>query len=196
MALLTQFKFKNMAIDSIENNDLAALAPSRLGNKSFINDDRYSNLFGSKKKANAQSAADTAAGLADMKTRYPVESIEIGDCVTVNVWIDKISAEIENDLSKNLLPSTIEQYVNPKRDVLSVLKGKLAEFDCQGKKEAADTAAQQKNTMDVLATVANTPPPLIPVDAAAQSAANTNKYITYGVAGVILAIGVVILLKK
>jgi len=186
-----------MAIDSIENNDLAALAPSRLGNKNFINDDdRYSNLFGSKKKKDAQSAADTAAGLADMKNRYPVESIQFGDCVTVNVWIDKISAEIENDLSKNLLPSTIEQYVNPKRDVLAILKGKLSEFDCQGKKEAAETATQQKNTMDVLASVANTPPPLIPVDAAAQSAAKTNKYITYGVAGAILVIGVVILLKK
>jgi hypothetical protein len=54
-----------MAVDMLENNELAALAPSRLGNKNFINDtaksgkkiyknisqkEEFSNLFGSKNR--------------------------------------------------------------------------------------------------------------------------------------------------
>ena len=38
-----------MAIDSIENNELAALSQSRIGSKCFVDDSQYTNLFGNVK---------------------------------------------------------------------------------------------------------------------------------------------------
>ena len=35
-----------MGIDLIENSEMSALSPSRLGNKCFVDDDSYANLFG------------------------------------------------------------------------------------------------------------------------------------------------------
>jgi hypothetical protein len=87
-----------MAIDMIENNELGALAPSRLGLKQFADenfknytgDDDFYNLFGSRKRRKARYSNAAQERLADLPK----------DCANIQNSIDIINADIENLLKQ------------------------------------------------------------------------------------------------
>jgi hypothetical protein len=180
-----------MAIDMIEDSDLSAHSNTRLsGGKCFVNDDAdYSNFsIVNKKKRTAQA-------LTSITNQYDFAAMYKGGCKAMEDALARVQAEIEADLGKNYSKDLYARFVAPKKDIEAKIKTMIAESDCLVKKQEAERAYEQKQTIDVLASVANTPPPIIPEDTGATSS-NVNKYIVYGVGGLILLIAVSMLLKK
>jgi hypothetical protein len=177
-----------MGIDLLENSELAALAPSRLGNKSFVDDSNYSNFsFVNKSKAE-RDAREQLNILWEINPKYK------NDCDYLQKQLDKLLIEIDAENKKGYNADLRRRFINPREDAVAKYKKAITDNECQKNKEAAEKAYEQKNTLDTLTTITNAPPSLIPDGE--KKADNTNKYIIYGVGGVILLIAVAILIKK
>ena len=178
-----------MAIDSIEYNELAALSQSRLGSKNFVDDSAYSNLFGSANQKKAVSSAQDKQVAAQLQLKYLVTSKD--NCDTIE---KKLSA-VQNELEVSLKNNAGERYVNPLRNIESNLKTKLSDLDCAKNKLAQEKAYEEKKNIDILSSITNAPPPMIG-DLDGDKSSKMNKYIIYGVGGVILLFGIILLVKK
>lgn len=177
-----------MGIDLLENSELSALAPSRLGNKSFVDDNNYSNFSIVNKGAAKQRARAEIDALWGINDKYK------NDCDYLQTQLEKLLAEIDGENKKNLSKELRERFINPREDWAANYKKAIITNECQRKKEQVEKSAEQKKTLDTLTTITNAPPPLIPDGE--KKADNTNKYIIYGVGGVILLIAIAILIKK
>jgi hypothetical protein len=176
-----------MGIDLLENSELAALAPSRLGNKSFVDDNNYSYIsFENKEKA-------TASHIKQVNIEWAINPKYKNDCSYLQKQYDKLIAKIDSENKKGYIKRLRERFINPLEDWAAKYKAAIIESECVVKKEQAEKSAEQKNTLDTLTSITNAPPPLIPTGEKAND--NTNKYIIYGVGGVILLIAVAILIK-
>ena len=181
-----------MGISMLENSEMGAFAPSRMGNKSFVNDSDvdFSNFSIVNKKKEAQKAKDA------LEKEFAINPKYENDCAYLQQRLTEINNRIESDMSKNPSKVIFDRWTAPLNPIAERYKNAIAKNKCVEIAEAAKQAAQQKETLDVLASVAATPPPIIPQDEEAQKASAMNKYIIYGVGGVILLIGIVILIKK
>jgi seryl-tRNA synthetase len=177
-----------MGIDLLENSELAALAPSRLGNKSFVDDNNYSNFS----IVNKDKAA--ASARAEIDATWSINPKYKNDCDYLQKQLEKLLAEIDGENKKNLSKTLRERWINPREDWAARYKKAIIDNECEKNKEQAEKKAEQKNTLDTLTSITNAPPPLLPTGE--QKADNTNKYIIYGVGGVILLIAIAILIKK
>lgn len=181
-----------MGISLLENSEMGAFAPSRMGNKSFVNDSDvdFSNFSIVNKKKEAQKALDNLNSIFAMNPKME------NDCEYLQQRLIEINNRIESETAKNPTKVTFDRWIAPLNTIAANYKNAIAKNKCVEIAEATKQAAQQKETLDVLASVAATPPPIIPQDEASQKASAMNKYIIYGVGGVILLIGIVILIKK
>lgn len=178
-----------MAIDSLECNELAALSSSRLGRKCFIDDEGYSNLFGSKKQKREVGSSQDKQVAAELKLKYLVTAKD--DCDTIQRKLYAVQNELELSLKNN----KGERYVNPLREIEGNLKTKLTDRDCAKKQLAKEKDEEEKKNMDMLSSITNAPPPLL-ADEEGDKSSNTNKYIIYGVGGVVLLFGIILLIKR
>jgi hypothetical protein len=181
-----------MGISMLENSEMGAFAPSRMGNKSFVNDSDvdFSNFSIVNKKKEAQKAKDS------LNKEYAINPKYANDCNYLQQRLIEINNRIESNMSNNPSKVLFDRFTAPLNEIAQNYKNAIAKNRCVEIAEADKQAAQQKETLDVLASVAATPPPIIPQDEASQKASAMNKYIIYGVGGVILLIGIVILIKK
>lgn len=176
----------------LEDSEMGALAPSRMGSKSFVDDSDldFSNFSIVNKKKEAQKAS------AALNAEFAINPKYANDCDYLQQRLIEINNRIESETAKNPSKTIFDRWVAPLNPIAANYKNAIAKNKCVEVAEAAKQAAQQKETLDVLASVAATPPPIIPQDEASQKATAMNKYIIYGVGGVILLIGIVILIKK
>lgn len=174
-----------MAIDSIEYNELAALSTSRLGNKSFVDDSGYSNLFGSQKQKREVGSAQDRQVAAELKLKYLITAKD--DCNSISKKVSAVQNEIEASSKNNLG----ERYLNPLRVIESELKTKLSDMECAKREKEQE----EKKNIDILSSITNAPPPTID-DIDGGKSSKMNKYIIYGVGGVILLFGIILLVKK
>lgn len=131
-----------MAIDSIEYNEMSALAPSRLGMRNFVNDmpyrgkpmpkmeENFAELFGSKKKKRFR---------ADVKTRLGELT---ADCNTV----DRTIATLETDTAALIKRSATEKGKALKFTKINIEENQTALGDLKKFKLAncADVESQRK----------------------------------------------------
>ena len=177
-----------MGIDLLENSELSALAPSRLGNKSFIDDNDYSNFsITNKKQANREAKAEVDA-------TWAINPKLKDNCDYLQNQLDKLLIKIDVDNKSGMSKDLRERWIQPHEDWAGKYRQAIVDNECQKNKEQAEKSAEQKNTLDTLTTITNSSSSLLP--AGEQKADNTNKYIIYGVGGVILLIAVAILIKK
>ena len=174
----------------LENSDLGALSNSRLGgNKCFIDDSNYSNFsIVNKKKRNAKA-------VQSITQQYDLAAIYNGGCDEVENALVRVNAEIDADRAKNYSASLQSRYIAPKEDIKAKLLTIRSELKCVVKKEASEKAAEQKETVDILTSASTATPSLIPEDKEDDTASKTNKYIIYGVGGVILLVSIILLIK-
>jgi hypothetical protein len=95
-----------MAIDMIENNEMAALSGTRLGMKNFVDDGSYMNLFGSQIRDYVKRYTD------DLKKKVSK------DCDKIDASIDIIQADID---------ANIRRSATEKADPLKKTKGVIQE---------------------------------------------------------------------
>jgi hypothetical protein len=174
-----------MAIDMIENNELAALSSSRLGSKSFIDDNQYLNLSFRSKKYFAAQRAENARVIEEVRLRYLIDAIPPNDCQKLQEKLQIVENDIENEIKKG----GKSNYVNPMRDIQSKLKNLIVKARCSVSEEEQRSASDLLNIQQVL-TKASSDAPTVDV-----GKSNT-KYIIYGAGGLILVVALVLLLKN
>lgn len=199
-----------MAIDSIENNELAALAPSRLGLRQFANDgakgmpkmlnftgtDDFVNLFGSRvaKKSNYRQEVRNLYGAIPT------------DCQAIRDKIEIIQADYETFVKRSAGRVTLEikEKMDETTKVLGEHKSALIKYGCQ-KQEAQAQAevaqAKASQTLETLTKLGESQVSAAKADllgtATPQQAGGMNKnIIIFGVVGVALIAGVYFYMKN
>lgn len=197
-----------MAIDSIENNEMAALAPSRLGLRQFVNDgkkgmpkmlnftgtDDFVNLFGSRvaKKANYRQ---------EIRTKYGAIPT---DCQAIKDKIDLIQSDYETLVKRSAGRVTLEirEKMDETTKVLGEHRSALIKNGCQKQEAQLQTEAAQakaSQTLETLTKLGETQVSAAKADLlgtstgtdAQASAGGINKnIIIFGVVGVALIAGV------
>lgn len=173
----------------IENNELGALAPSRLGLREFADDnwvyknytggDEFYNLFGSR-KAKIEKYSSWA------KTKF--EGLPT-DCENIQRSIDIISNELAS-LLKQKQTLNIKTQIKETNLILADYKKMQLEQDCEKKAAEAKTAQEREQTLATLTQLsdisvgkaqqelAGLQAGLSPEKAASEE--QTKKYLLYG----------------
>lgn len=142
-----------MAIDMIENNELAALAPSRLGMKQFADegfrnytgDDEFYNLFGSRKRRKARFSNAVQDRLADLPK----------DCANIQNSIDIITADIEN-LMKQQQTLNMRTQLSTANDILADFKKAQIVQNCNQKLEQTKKEQEKTALLGTLTSLSDT----------------------------------------
>lgn len=139
-----------MAIDMIENNELGALAPSRLGLNEFADDqwvyrnytgsEDFFNLFGSREKKKASARTTIQGKFEDLKT----------DCENIQKSIDIVNNEIQLLLKARKKNINVKTQIDEANRTLTELKRLQIEQDCEQK---AAEIKSQKAKEETLATL-------------------------------------------
>jgi len=194
-----------MAIDMIENNELGALAPSRLGLREFADDkwayknytggDDFFNLLGSRKKKMEKYSSWARTKFENLST----------DCDKIQGSIEIINNEIQL-LLKQKQTLNIKTQLKETNQILADFKRTQIEQDCEriltqakSEKEREQTLATLTQLSDVSVgkaqqELAGLQAGLSPQEAASQ--ANMKKYLLYGGIGLGAILLIALITKK
>ena len=138
-----------MAIDMIENNELGALAPSRLGlrqfadekwvYKNYTGDDNFYNLFGSRKAKIEKYSSWAKAKFENLPT----------DCANIQRSIDIINNELAS-LIKQKPTLNIKTQIKETNLILADYKKMQLEQDCERIAQEAKVAQEREQTLATL----------------------------------------------
>ena len=152
-----------MAIDMIEQNELGALAPSRVGNDrcfvdeqtlsylGFTGEDDFYNLFGSKKRKNSVAQVEKDA-------REKWEAYDMKTCGGIQLLIDDTQVEIETITKRMSNEKGFDLPIQLKfaREAQSRAKTLQNQYDCINKLAQEKVAAERKSLLDTLTNVSDT----------------------------------------
>lgn len=148
-----------MAIDMIENNELSALAPSRLGLRQYVDDgakgmpkmlnftgnDDFVNLFGSrvKKKSNYRQ---------EIRSKYGAIPT---NCDSIMGKIDVVNSDLETLVKRSAGKSSLEikEKLDETNIVLGELKSALIKNGCKAQSLAVQTAQSEQKAAQTLETL-------------------------------------------
>jgi hypothetical protein len=178
-----------MAIDMIENNELGALAPSRLGLNEFVDDkwayknytgeEDFFNLFGSRKRKMDKYTSWARAKFENLST----------DCENVQKSIDIINNELQL-LLKQKQTLNVKTQIKETNQILAEFKKAQIEQDCEKKEAQAKAEREKEQTLSTLTQLsdisvgkaqqelAGLQAGAAPSDAASQD--QMKKYLMYG----------------
>ena len=203
-----------MAIELIEDNELGALAQSRLGNKCFIDDDdKYANfsfkknpfdwiaggvnkVFGTNLSAISQSEKQkrTEEAKQQVDSVWKIDLKKLDDCEYLTTTLSQLQASIQSELAKNPSKTTQERTINPMLDWERSYKSNIVRNKCVEKKLAKEQADEEKKNAEILKqTAEDTAKFNIPE---IKGVSNTSKYIMLGVGGLTLAIVIIAILRR
>lgn len=193
-----------MAIDMIENNELGALAPSRLGldefadekwvYKNYTGGDEFFNASGRKKKIEKYKSW----------AQSKFESLP-SDCENVQKSIDIINNELQL-LVKQKQTLNVKTQIAETNQILASFKKAQIEQDCEKKLTEEKTAAEREQTLSTLTQLsdvsvgkaqqelAGLQAGAAPKDAAQQE--QMKKYLLYGGIGLGAILLIVLITRK
>jgi len=182
-----------MAIDMIENNELGALAPSRLGLNEFVDDkwayknytgdDDFYNLFGSRKRKMEKYTSWAKAKFENLSS----------DCENVQKSIDIINNELQLLLKKKQTLN-VKTQIKETNEILAEFKRAQISQDCEKKELLAKSEKEREDTLSTLSQLsdisvgkaqqelAGLQAGAAPEDSASQ--AQMKKYLMYGGIGI------------
>lgn len=177
-----------MAIDMIEHNELGALAHSRLGQKCFIDDDRYANLSIVSKKEKARRKAES---IAQVEASWGIDSSKANDCDYLQTRLKSLQDAIQNELSKNPSSVVMDRVINPMKDVETRYKNAITKNKCSEKQALAENELARKQTIEAINEASSSASDL----GVATQGSKTTKYLMYGIGGVVVLVTLVIVIK-
>lgn len=190
-----------MGIDLIENSEMSALAPSRLGNKCFINDDDddYANgngkIFGIKVRGKKWDDKQRAKEV-EKKGEWTIDPAKVNDCDYLQTRLTLLQNTIEGRVGSASRKYRTEAETRVLRGYETDYKNRVASLKCAEKKLAQEQDAQVKKNVDLAKQIADTPiGNLLPEEATAPKS-NATKYILIGVGGLVVVITAIALLKR
>jgi hypothetical protein len=189
-----------MAIDMIEQSELSALAPSRLGNKCFINDDddNYANgngkIFGikvrGKKWDDKQRAKEVTSG-----GEWNIDPARAGDCNYLQDRLTQLQNTIEGRTSQASKKYRTEAETRVLKGYETDYKNRVASLKCVEKQLAKQKEEEVKANLKLAQETANIPLPQLMGEEPTQKS-NLTKYLLFGVGGLVLVITTVVLLRR
>lgn len=183
-----------MGIELLEDSDMSALSQSRVGN-GFV--DEWANFLTAGLILSKKKDAQTSKAYAQDAMRDLPELNDKMDCVSIDIAIDKAQANM--DARRGMITAGAKAKLQ--QEALSALEGYIAKakgmksgMQCDKIAEEEQRKQGQAETQSILqqVTATATGGAQTPEDAAK---AKQNKYIIYGIGG-ILALGAIILLLK
>lgn len=210
-----------MGYHMLEGNELGALSESRLGNKCFVDDDNYSNLsIGKGKKAKKINwswlavplAVTNALGVTNVTTltnkekqeradferkkvedAWKLDVTKISDCSYLTSRLEQLQNTIISESEVYASDKVAQQRIlQPLKQIEVQYKNAISQAKCEEAKLKAESEASKKETLDLLTSATATPP----TSASDEKSSKTTKYILYGVGGLILVLGVLVVLKN
>jgi len=198
-----------MAIDMLENNELGALAPMRIGGntsfvdendvtpcRSFTGDDDFFNLFGSKKRKDsvAQVEKDVAAKWAQYDTKT---------CGGIELLIADTQVEIERVTKMMASNNGFDLPIQLKgaRNAQANAKALQNQYDCVRKAEEAKIEAERKSSLDALTkisdiTVDKAKQDILGTDKSASAAGSNKKLLLYGGIGLGVLVAIALIARR
>jgi hypothetical protein len=180
-----------MAIDLIEESELSALAPSRLGNKNFVDDSDFSNFSIVSKREKRRRAQESIGGV---NAEYSIDPKYQNDCEYLLTRLEMLQNAIDSEMSKNPSKVTMERLINPMKDWETKYKNAIALNKCIDTIKKAQTEAEKKETIDILTKT--TEPPTSFGNTEEDKSSKTTTYIIYGVGGLIGLVALFVLFKR
>jgi hypothetical protein len=152
-----------MAIDMIEQNELGALAPSRVGNDrcfvdeksknylGFTGEEDFYNLFGSQKRK--ASIAQVEKDANEKWSEYNTKT-----CGGIQLLIDDVQVEIERITKMMASNNGFDLPIQLKiaRNAQANAKMLQNQYDCINKLAQEKVAAERKSLLDTLTNVSDT----------------------------------------
>jgi hypothetical protein len=197
-----------MAIDMLENNELGALAPMRIGGntsfldenttpayRSFTGEDEFFNLFGSKKRKDsiAQVEKDAAAKWAQYDTKT---------CGGIELLIADTQVEIERVTKMMASNNGFDLPIQLKfaRNAQANAKALQNQYDCVRKAEQAKIEEERKSSLDALTkisdlTVDKAKQDLLGTDTNAAGSSN-KKLLLYGGIGLGVLVAIALIARR
>jgi hypothetical protein len=198
-----------MAIDMLENNELGALAPMRIGGntsfvdendvtpcRSFTGDDDFFNLFGSKKRKEsvAQVEKDVAAKWAQYDTKT---------CGGIELLIADTQVEIERVTKMMASNNGFDLPIQLKgaRNAQANAKALQNQYDCVRKAEEAKIEAERKSSLDALTkisdlTVDKAKQDILGTDKSGGAAGSNKKLLLYGGIGLGVLVAIALIARR
>jgi hypothetical protein len=200
-----------MGINMLEGSEMGALTESRLGNKCFVDEDNYNNFLGltigglglvtnklgitnfsvltkKQKEQRAKFERDK------VENTWKIDPTKVGDCDYLTTRLQQLQNTIASESEVYIKDKVAQQriLVPLKRMEVQYLNA-ISQAKCEEKRTKAEAEATKKETLDLLTTATATPPSSSASD---EKSSKTTKYIMYGVGGLILVLGVLVVLKK
>lgn len=187
-----------MAIEMIENNELAALAPSRLGlnefqddnwvYRNYTGDSEFFNLFGSRKAKVERYTQTAKSKLENLPT----------DCESIQKSIDLINNELQG-LLKQKKTLSVKTQVDAANKILSQYKALQISQDCEKKAAEQQSQAQQEQTLSTLSKLSETSVGKAQEELKGLQGAggtDTSKMLLYGGLGLAALIGIILIARR
>lgn len=197
-----------MGINMLEGSEMGALTESRLGNKCFVDDNNYSNLFGlipafwltnkigitnfsvltkKQKEQRANFERDK------IEATWKIDPTKIEDCDYLTTRLEQLQNTIASESEVYIKDKVAQQRILvPLKRMENQYLNAISQAKCVEKRTKSEAESTKKETLDLLTTATATPP----TSATDEKSAKTTKYIMYGVGGLILVLGVLVVLKK
>jgi hypothetical protein len=182
-----------MAVELIEDSELSALAPSRLGNKCFVNDDdSYANLtFRGHKYWDKQRAKEvTSSGT------WNIDPAKEKDCNYLQDRLTQLQNTIEGRVGSAGKGYKTDSEVRALRGYETDYKNRIASLKCVETKEQASKEAEEKKNIELINKTASQQISGLLPDEKGTTKSNTTKYLLYGVGAIVLVITTLAILKK
>jgi hypothetical protein len=186
-----------MGIELIEQSDMTALAPSRIGNKSFVNDDdnwAYGNgrILGIKlrgKKWDDKQRATTQG--ESVAPRYELDPSKQNDCQYLISQLTDIQNNIEAELGSNPSKARLQSVVGAYRTQEAKYKTLISNNKCADAQAAAENKKAQQEIIGAIDKAsADTP------QGSVGGTSTKSKYLYYGIGGIVAIVLLVVVVKK
>lgn len=191
-----------MAIDMIENNELGALAPSRLGLNEFADDqwayrnytgsDDFFNLFGSREKKKEKARATVQGKFENLQT----------DCANIQKSIDIVNNELQLLLKASKKNISVKTQIDEANKALSAFKRLQIEQDCQALEAEAKSQKAKEETLATLTqlsdvSVGKAQGELAGLQSGAEGQGDdTKKLLIYGGIGLAALVAIILIARR
>jgi hypothetical protein len=183
-----------MAIEMIEQSEMSALAPSRLGDKCFIddnNEDNFSNFSLRGKKYHDKKRTKAEGG--SVASTWAIDPTYENDCSYLQDRLTQLQNEIEVQLSSAPSKSRVQNVVGALKSDESNFINKISSLKCVEKQSSLELQKQKEDTLaEINKASASTPDLTQPLP---QSGSKTTKYLMYGIGGIVAIVTLVIVIK-
>jgi hypothetical protein len=154
----------------------------------FVNENiTYSNITGKEKDIRAEGDR------ARVDAQWRIDPNFENNCTYLNMRLQQLGDAIKTELDKNPSKVVVERIINPMKEYEARYKSLIARNNCVDTKLSQERDAEQRRAMEQIYKASQVTPDLIETS---TQGGNMNKYLIFGVGGLLLLVVGVAILKR